>query len=434
MRRLHLQFDLYAALQNSVYLDGVPISDCPGQVWHGRGSAMAHRIHIGNILELGDYGSISRQHRIDNLQSLLMAELYPWISGIQWLPEPSMRHHRGSCILLFLVPNSISRLPTRFFISMLPCGIFLPSLDFNSVGPVTPLFGSACPPRPPPFDQYAPPTYPTPLPADITASTTFLINMPLELDLPDPACVTVKIRGLLSSLHREGITSIFLQACGYSPSEYTVLLEFYPPMVVHGIPLVNPLLSAPRAWSLPQDVSVVFATVTPPLFDPLFSRAASRTWNLPGHSHPVRLSIIPSVARPVAGCLPYTPSPPLRFHAQRPSPPPASVLGFRPEIFHQIPLPSPVPFPPAPLPPPPLPIISTPSPITFSPSHTRPTAPPPPPPPNLRHPFEDEEHDHMAAGARLAFAHDMATLSLQIGDDNSDNDRDGDEGDVFEYD
>ncbi len=49
-----------------------------------------------------------------------------------------------------------------------------------------------------------------------------------------------------------------------------------------------------------KDFSALFATVSPPPDDPLML-SASRSWLLPGQPHPVRVSFIPSMARPIAG-------------------------------------------------------------------------------------------------------------------------------------
>lgn len=331
--------DLYSFLHSGTFHANPSIPDCPSASVSGRGEEFAYRLPVGSVQEFGPYRSAHRQHVIDNFLCVLLAELFPWISGIQWLPDPHARHLPGSSLLLFFPESRPSPVNldcnSTIHFRILMSGLIVPVEGVHGPTSLSPsIFGIA--PR-----RSSPSPVPHPYPTDIVASDlansvgVYLRPSLLMMNLPDPACVTVKIRGLHRSLHRYGVTSAFLVASGYPPSSFAVLLEFYPPLCVRGRPLSS---SEPAPPPLPQDFSALFATVSPPPDDPLML-SASRSWLLPGQPHPVRVSIIPSMARPIAGTPLYPAPPPLRICPQRPLAAPRDILS--PFPFFQTAAPAP---------------------------------------------------------------------------------------------
>lgn len=275
---------------------------------------LALRLAIGHVAGLGPYGSAFRKLVVDNLLCSLLSELFPWLAAVQFLPDPGLRSSPSCHLLLYFGTDRPSRLAlftlttgynTNVLVHVLPSGL----LASSAANPGRLLAG--LPARPPPHAAYQPRSLP---PASAQHPGTAVRLPSFEtVDLPEPSCVTVKIRGLDFRYHRPGVTAAFLEASGYDPTSFSVRQEHYPPIRVHG---EQPLRAGvPGAHVL--DCSIIMASVFPPPDDPCMSRA-SLQWLLPGHSHKVRVTVLPPWARPVSGGPVCPPPPPLPVRAQRP--------------------------------------------------------------------------------------------------------------------
>jgi len=297
---------LYAALLGLP--PGLPLPDCPSFAVPDRSTTTGVRIDVGSHLGFGEHGSDFRRTALDNLVALFVGSLYPWLTGIQWFPGGEDRTGPTAILALHFfddrdgITAREAVLFKQFFVSVLPDATVRPS--FTGVA----LF-EALPRRKMPYLSYTPPELP-PAPASSQEPPPVCILQPCPMfGLPAPTSVTVKIRGLRMELHRPGCTALFLEAAGYPAHTFSVHLEYYPPLKVHGRTPLQPLHGV-------QDFSVVMATVYPPPGDPGMVRAARR-WLLPGHSHAVKVTVIPSAARPVAG-VPVPPPPkPIVVGSQR---------------------------------------------------------------------------------------------------------------------
>lgn len=280
---------------------------CPSPACEAPGGNSGWRIHIGKVSQFGPFRSPQRQCVIDNFLCVLIAEYGPILSAIQWSPDSARRHFFGASLILFFRPlaghSSAMRSPISFRI-LTASGLIVPSLDYVSYifhYPSAASIPSPFPPKPWDFDN------------------SVLVHMDspdFTMGLIDPACVTVKIRGLHASLHRQGVTSAFLKAAGYPDSSFSVLSEFYPALHIHGRPAFLGIEVTPPS---PTDLSTIFAVVNPPADSPSLS-AASRPWILHGHLHPVHVRVFPSSARPIVGHPPLPPPRPIYPGRQTPSP------------------------------------------------------------------------------------------------------------------
>lgn len=340
---------LQAALANLASSPAArPIPTCPGPEALHCCDVGSFRIDVGAIRELGAFNSAARAQTVENLVVAILSELWPWVTGVQFLPGSQQRDISSpACHLLLFFGSSpeactawieLSR-HNRLDFSVLPSGLIAP------LSAVSTAMFCALPPSLYPRRSLPLPPLPVPTQAEADARKPVTTYLRLNWGALPPNAVTVKIRGLSPSMQRMGVTSAFLVASGYPPSSFSVHLEYYPPFTVHGQPYPS-LLGGFR------DYSTVFATVFGPPHDPMLAQA-SRKWLLPGHSHPVRVSVVPSQARVVTGTPICTPPPPMHLHPQRPALSP--VQPSAPALPAQRPLPmrpTPAPAPAAPPPPP----------------------------------------------------------------------------------
>lgn len=270
------------------------------------------RFHLGAWPEFGPFGSRQRENTIDNVISAFLTELFPWVAGVQVQPDFSSKAD-PSCVLLIFFSHTEDGLGAcqavykvrNVFIRVLESGLvtssFSPREFFSSL---------LLPTRRGLYSAYRPRPLPAATEQQLAASQVVILFPQYAPGLPDPATVTVKIRGLHHDLQRLGTTSAFLQASGYAVESFSVQLEYHAPLTIRG-------QQPPQPATGLQDFSAMFAIVHPPPHDTMLQRA-SRAWLLPGHMHKVRVSIIPSHARPVEGVPLYPPRPPMTSRPQQP--------------------------------------------------------------------------------------------------------------------
>lgn len=312
------------------------------------GTSVTLRFRLGSVQEFGPFSSAWRELTIDNFVCVMLSELFPWISGVHFLPDTASRA-LPSCHLLAPTPeawNACRAVSTinsaEICFSILRSGLIAPRPQQAS-GPPCIFYG--LPARGRPFSTYSPQPLPSPTPSEASEATIVTLGTSY-VDAPtDPACVTVKIRGLHACFQRHGATAAFLVASGYPPSSFSVIREFLPPLEVHR---ARPPATATGTI---HNHSAMLATVFPPPHDPMM-RQASLEWALPDHPHKVRVTVIPSLARPVRGA-PFYPAPePIPLRTQRiPRPPhPSSASHMQPPQRAWQPASPPPPPPPSPPP------------------------------------------------------------------------------------
>ena len=308
------------------------------------GTSVTLRFRLGSVQEFGPFSSAWRELTIDNFVCVMLSELFPWISGVQFLPDTASRALPSCHLHLSFAPtpeawNACRAVSTinsaEICFSILRSGLIAPRPQQAS-GPPCIFYG--LPARGRPFSTYSPQPLPAPTPNEASEATIVTLGTSY-VDAPtDPACVTVKIRGLHACFQRHGATAAFLVASGYPPSSFSVIREFLPPLEVHR---ARPPATATGTI---HNHSAMLATVFPPPHDHMM-RQASLEWALPDHPHKVRVTDIPSLSPVPSGVPPSTqPLSPSRCAPNaspaRPTPRrrrtcnPPSVLGSRHRLRH----------------------------------------------------------------------------------------------------
>lgn len=302
-------------------LRSLPAAQLPVGPAHGderdplRPSKTVIGFDVGKRIEFGPYGTSQREFVLDNLVTLLTGQLYPHVAGVQFTPSWEQRSSRTARFFLmahdgysaFRAFQSLRRL-NNIFLRITPTGLVLPPSPADEDGFFWGLTKH-------PVVMYSPAPQPiAPAHPDDTVVVLYTLDSPA---LPDPDTVTIKFRHLPLQLVTKGVANLFLQAAGYSETDFTVLDEYQPELMVHG------RSTSASPFGGPTLLGNYFATVKPSSSLPNLLSNVTGTWHVPGATQPVRINVVPHSVRKVAGCPPVSVPAPILLHTQLPLPQPS---------------------------------------------------------------------------------------------------------------